>query len=90
MLRRALVVAGLVLIVCTPSRSSAEEPIQTVRQVSLYADVKARSVGDIVTVAIVERASGSNTSRLTTRKNTKFNNNATGKLIPGYSAGRRS
>jgi len=76
MLRRALVVAGLALIVCTPGRSSAEDSIQTVRQASLYADVKARSIGDIVTVAIVERASGSNTSRLTTRKNTKLNNNA--------------
>lgn len=46
---------------------------QTVRQASLYADVKARGVGDIVTVAIVERASGSNSSKLATSKNTKFN-----------------
>jgi flagellar L-ring protein precursor FlgH len=76
MFRSALVVAGLVLIVCAPGRTSAEDTIRTVRQASLYADVKARSVGDIVTVAIVERASGSNTSRLTTRKTTKFNNNA--------------
>jgi len=45
----------------------------TARQVSLFADVKARSVGDIVTVAIVERASGSNSSRVSTRRNTQFN-----------------
>lgn len=43
-----------------------------VRQVSLYVDVKARSVGDIVTVAVVERASASNSSKLSTNKSTKF------------------
>ena len=76
MLRRAGIVAGLALVVYVPGPALTEEPIRTVRQASLYADVKARSVGDIVTVAIVERASGSNTSRLTTRKNTAFNNKA--------------
>ena len=76
MLRRAGIVAGLALVVYVPGPALTEEPIRTVRQASLYADVKARPVGDIVTVAIVERASGSNTSRLTTRKNTAFNNKA--------------
>jgi len=51
-------------------------PPRTVRQASLYSDVKARSVGDIVTVAIVERASGSNSSKLSTSRNTQFRNNA--------------
>jgi flagellar L-ring protein precursor FlgH len=54
----------------------AEAAPPSVRQVSLYADVKARAVGDIVTVAIVERASGSNSSRLSTSRNTQFNDDS--------------
>ena len=53
-----------------------EATAPTVRQVSLYADVKARAVGDIVTVAIVERASGSNSSRLSTSRDTDFDNDS--------------
>jgi flagellar L-ring protein precursor FlgH len=56
-----------------PAETSVSPDTRSVRQVSLYADVKARSVGDIVTVAIVERASASNTSRLSTRRSTEFN-----------------
>lgn len=48
------------------------EPERTVRQVSLYADVKARSVGDIVSVSIQERTQGSNSSKLTTKRKDKF------------------
>jgi flagellar L-ring protein precursor FlgH len=62
----AVLAAGAVLLLGRPAAA------QTARQVSLYADVKARGVGDIVTVAIVERSSGSNTSKLTTSKSTKF------------------
>ncbi len=49
-----------------------EEPVRTVRQVSLFADVTARSVGDIVTVSILERTKGSNTSKLTTTRTDEF------------------
>ncbi len=77
MWRMGSVIAAIVLVTVSLNVASAEEPVQTVRQASLYADVTARAVGDIVTVAIVERASGSNASKLTTRKSTKFNNNAT-------------
>ncbi len=76
MSRKGSFVVLTLLILCVPGRAFSQAPAQTVRQASLYADVKARSVGDIVTVAIVERSSGSNSSRLTTRKNTKFNNDA--------------
>lgn len=48
-----------------------------VRQASIYADVRARAVGDIVTVAIIERASASNTSRLSTKRQTSFDNSGT-------------
>lgn len=62
---------------CAARTLSAQEETRSARQVSLYADVKARSVGDIVTVAIIERASASNTSRVSTTRNTKFNNQGT-------------
>ena len=52
--------------------TGGQTAVLTIRQVSLYADVKARAIGDIVTVAIVERASASNTSRLSTRRNTEI------------------
>lgn len=71
-------VAPLVLaVLLAPAGASGQEGTRSVRQVSLYADVKARSVGDIVTVAIVERASASNTSRISTRRNTNFENTGT-------------
>ncbi|MBN1826843.1 MAG: flagellar basal body L-ring protein FlgH [Candidatus Eisenbacteria bacterium] len=73
---------GIICLAAVLAAAGAEakkgeiDPPRTVRQASLYADVKARSVGDIVTVAIVERASGSNSSKLSTRRNTQFQNNA--------------
>lgn len=65
--------AAALLLLGIASTVSGTEGAETVRQVSLYADVKARAIGDIVTVAIIERASASNSSRLQTRRNTRFN-----------------
>lgn len=47
---------------------------RSVRQASLYADVNARAVGDILTVAIIERSSASNNTSISTSRNTKFDN----------------
>ena len=47
---------------------------RTVRQASLFADVHARALGDILTVAIVERASASNSSTISTSRQSKFLN----------------
>lgn len=56
--------------------ASAQPP--TVRQVSPYADLRARSVGDLVNIVIRERASASNTSTLSTTRRTSFNNSSEG------------
>jgi flagellar L-ring protein precursor FlgH len=58
---------------------------------SLYSDVKAASVGDIVTVVIVEKTLASNSSKIATGKDTRFSatgEQGTGALdfIPGFSA----
>jgi flagellar L-ring protein precursor FlgH len=58
---------------------------------SLYSDVKAARVGDIVTVVIVENTLASNSSKITTGKDTRFTaagDEGTGALdfIPGFSA----
>lgn len=54
----------------TASRTATQP--RNVRQTSLYADVNARSVGDILTVAIVERSSASNNTTISTSRDTKF------------------
>jgi len=54
-----------------PASAAAPGP-RSVRQASLYADTNARSVGDILTVAIIERSSASNNTRISTRRDTKF------------------
>jgi len=58
---------------------------------SLYSDVKAAGVGDIVTVIILEKTLASNTSKISTDKATSFalsGEEGTGGLdfIPGFSA----
>jgi flagellar L-ring protein precursor FlgH len=58
---------------------------------SLYSDNKASKVGDVVTVVIMERTLASNSSKLTTGKETRFGVNGeegTGGLdfIPGFTA----
>jgi flagellar L-ring protein precursor FlgH len=58
---------------------------------SLYADTKAGKVGDVLTVVIMERTLASNTSKLSTGKETKFGltgDEGTGGLdfIPGFTA----
>ena len=62
----------LLLVVFLPAgeRAIAQEgaPPRTVRQVSLYADVTATAVGDILNVRIIERASGSNRSNIKTER----------------------
>lgn len=67
----------LLLVAAAKAGPRQAEPVRTVRQVSLYADVKARSVGDIVTVSIQERVSGSNSSKLTTKRKDKFAHSGT-------------
>lgn len=62
---------------------------RSVRQASLYADVNARAVGDILTVAIIERSSASNNTSISTSRNTKFDaNGAAGtgalKFLPDF------
>ena len=57
---------------------------------SLYSDIRATKVGDVVTVIILEKTLASNTSKITTGKETKIGANAeegTGALdfIPGLS-----
>jgi len=54
-----------------PASTVAPGP-RSVRQASLYADTNARSVGDILTVAIIERSSASNNTRISTSRNTKL------------------
>jgi flagellar L-ring protein precursor FlgH len=72
--KRTLVITALIATIALPAQAGRREaePERTVRQVSLYADVKARSVGDIVTVSIQERTQGSNSSKLTTKRKDKF------------------
>jgi flagellar L-ring protein precursor FlgH len=58
---------------------------------SLYSDVKAHDVGDVVTVIIMEKTLASNSSKITTGKDTRFatqGEEGTGGLdfIPGFSA----
>jgi len=77
MLRTVSIAILTMVLLGTCASLSAQESVRTVRQASLYADVTARSVGDIVAVAIVEHARGSNTSRLTTSRDSKFQNSAT-------------
>ena len=71
----------------TPPPAPAPAPRQ-VRQASMYTDVRAHGVGDILTVAIIERASASNADRRTARRTTTFDNKgaATGALdfIPEF------
>lgn len=57
---------------------------------SLYSDIKAAKVGDIVTVVIMEKTLASNTSKIVTGKESKFSTGGeegTGGLdfIPGFS-----
>jgi len=55
-----------------PAATPVSPPQRNVRQASLFADVHARAVGDILTVAIVERTSAQNTSTITTSRSTEF------------------
>jgi flagellar L-ring protein precursor FlgH len=59
---------------------------------SLFSDVKAKQVGDVVTVVIVEKTLASNSSKSSTGKDTRFSTQGeegTGGLdfIPGFSVG---
>ena len=67
----SVLLAGHLLALILAGTVGAGEDV-SVRQASIYADVKARGVGDVLTVSIVEQASASNSSRLTTRRSTKF------------------
>ncbi len=60
----------------TPVAAATPNGPRTVRQASLFADVHARALGDILTVAIVERASASNSSTISTSRKSKFQNKA--------------
>lgn len=66
-------------------------PLVSAGYESLYSDVKAARVGDIVTVVILEKTLASNSSKLSTDKATSFlvnGDEGTGGLdfIPGFSA----
>lgn len=71
--KKTIGAAVLLTLAAVATLAPGSGEAQTIRQVSLYADLKARDVGDIVTVAVVERSSGSNSSSLNTNKSTKFN-----------------
>jgi flagellar L-ring protein FlgH len=61
-----------------PAATPAQPPApRQVRQVSMYADVRAHGVGDILTVQIIERASASNTDRRSASRTTTFDNRGT-------------
>lgn len=70
-----------------PAARTAPQP-RSVRQASLYADTNARAVGDILTVAIVERTSASNNTSISTSRSTKFDNRGGGtgalKFLPEF------
>ena len=68
----AIALLAFHLTALTPMGTVCAGQFVNVRQASIYADVKARGMGDVLTVAIVEQASASNSSRLTTRRSTKF------------------
>ncbi len=67
-----IAILAIVLLITLGSAVAGGRNVTTVRQVSLYADVKARAVGDIVTVMIIEKMSGSNSTKLSTKRKDKF------------------
>ena len=71
-----LLILSIVTVASVGFAQDSEAPARTVNQVSLYADVKAHSVGDILTVAIVERASASNSEQVRSRRNTQTSTSA--------------
>jgi flagellar L-ring protein precursor FlgH len=77
MIVRKLVLAMWFGVACGAAAVGAETPApapRQVRQASMYADVRAHNVGDILTVAIIERASASNSDRRSARRTTTFDN----------------
>ena len=75
-MKRKIFGATLACLCIAATSLGAQTQRKTVRQVSMFADVKAHAVGDIVTVEIVERAKATNTSSTSSQTNTKFDNKA--------------